>query len=205
MRNDSFLSQSKILERGWTKKMVDTLLAEPDLFKRNPAYKSAPPMRLYLLSRVEQAEKQPEFVALKSSADKRRKALQPSIDQRRWDTLRRVRNLPIWIKKVSLEHCQREALQFYYAYHGRDDRIDVNVVKRESPEFLDRITVNHIRHCRTRYDDMLVQQAGNIGVREAQEIVRAKVYKAIMDTFPELADECLRQLDHRECDLSLAA
>jgi hypothetical protein len=34
---------------GWTRRLIDTLLGEPDKLARNPHYASAAPMRLYLL------------------------------------------------------------------------------------------------------------------------------------------------------------
>jgi len=205
MRKLTHLSQSKLLERGWTKTMIDQVLGEPDMFKPNPAYKSAAPMRLYSIGRIEAAESHPYFADYLTVVDKRRKAIQPSIDQRRTQTLAEVKSLHIRIKKVALEHCQREAVESYNAFNNPIDPVDLNDVKKRNPDFLDRITVNQIRHNRTCYDQKLVEQAGKIGVTTAQEIVRAKVYKAIMEAYPELAGECLRQLDYRECDIGLAA
>lgn len=199
------LSQSKLIERGWTKTMIDQVLGEPDMFKPNPAYKSAAPMRLYSIYRIEAAESHPYFADHLTVVDKRRTAIQPSLDKRRRKTLKEVENLCIRIEPVSLEQCQREALEGYFAYHDRSNAVDLNEVKNNNPDFVDRITVNHIRHNRTCYDEKLIEQAGKIGVAMAQEIVRAKVYKAIMSTYPALEDECRRQLDDRECDIGLAA
>lgn len=55
------ITQSTLIERGWTKWLIREHLGEPDAEAPNPHYRWAgAPMRLYLLSRVEQAEEHPE-------------------------------------------------------------------------------------------------------------------------------------------------
>lgn len=205
MKKGKYLSQREVMERGWTKAMITKLLGDPDQLKANPMYKAAAPMRLYSVKRVIKTEGGQEYTTLRAKADKRRDAMRPSIEQRRSDTLAEVKNVHVRIKKLSLEHYQREAVESYNELHDPFDPVDLKDVKERNPDFLDRITVNHIRHNRTCYDEKLVEQAGKIGVNAAQEIVRAKVYKAIMDTYPQLTEECQRQLDDRECDIALAA
>ena len=48
-------------ERGWTEAMIRDLLGKPDTLRDNPHYKSADPMRLWRLQRVEAVEATPEF------------------------------------------------------------------------------------------------------------------------------------------------
>jgi hypothetical protein len=50
------LSAAGLKDRRWTDSMIKTLLGQPDETATNPIYKSGPPMRLYLLERVEQTE-----------------------------------------------------------------------------------------------------------------------------------------------------
>ena len=58
-------------ERGWTEAMIRDLLGDPDLMVDNPHYKSASPMRLWRVHRVEAAEADPGFVAERERAERR--------------------------------------------------------------------------------------------------------------------------------------
>jgi len=65
------------------------------------------------------------------------------------------------------------------------------------PEFLDRITVNHLRHELSSYEAELAALFGKTGRAEATAVIRKRVYRAIADAYPELAAECGRQLTRR--------
>lgn len=205
MSPHEYFTQSELRSRGWTASMQKHLLGEPDKRVRNPIYRRGKPMKLYCSSRVDQAERSLEFQRLKSRADRRRAAIQPSIEARQRQTVAAAKACRVELKKVSLEHCQREAVNSYNEMTGGLGFLDLDDVKAQHPKFLDRITVNHLRHNRTHYDHLLAEQANKVGVDLAREIVRAKVYKEIMEAFPELEAECLRQLEDRDCDISLAA
>jgi hypothetical protein len=56
-----------------------------------------------------------------------------------------------------------------------DKRADAS----DSPEFLRRITVNHVRHELTGYDRAYNRLAGRVGHQDAHEILRAEVNTAI--------------------------
>jgi hypothetical protein len=57
-------------ERGWTEAMIRDLLGDPDLRVGNPHYKTAEPMRLWRLQRVEAAEASPEFALRRERAER---------------------------------------------------------------------------------------------------------------------------------------
>ena len=57
-------------ERGWTEAMIRGLLGAPDLTVDNPHYKTAAPMRLWRLQRVEAAEASPEFASRRKRAER---------------------------------------------------------------------------------------------------------------------------------------
>ena len=63
--------------------------------------------------------------------------------------------------------------------------------------FLERITVNYVRHRLTSYDRNLERVAGQIGVALAITAIRKRIYAAIAETYPHLAPECERQLARR--------
>lgn len=62
-RTNPAVSVAGLKARGWTDGLIRTFLGEPDRLARNPHYSSAgAPMRLYLLQRVEDAERIPAFI-----------------------------------------------------------------------------------------------------------------------------------------------
>jgi hypothetical protein len=70
------------------------------------------------------------------------------------------------------------------------------------PSFLQRITVNYLRHRLSRYDSELERLFGKVGVRDAYAALNLKVYSAIADAYPELADECRRQEERKRLEPS---
>ena len=63
-----------------------------------------------------------------------------------------------------------------------------------NPSFLERISVNYLRHRLSAYEQELARLFGKVGVREAYLEVNDQVYEAIATTYPTLAAECARQL-----------
>jgi len=59
---------------------------------------------------------------------------------------------------------------------------------------LRRITVNHLRHNLSDYDRRLDDLFGKVGKSEAYIILNRKIYTSIADTYPDLAEECERQM-----------
>lgn len=76
-------------------------------------------------------------------------------------------------------------------YERRNEPVDTR-----SPgfdEFLQRITVNYIRHVLTHYDQAIEETAGRVGKMDAINLLRKRVYGAISEAYPDLAGECERQ------------
>jgi hypothetical protein len=69
--------------------------------------------------------------------------------------------------------------------------------RNSDPAFLACIQVNYIRHRLTTYDRDLELAAGRPGAERARDAIREKVYDAIAEAYPDLADECYRQLSRR--------
>jgi len=60
------ITKSTLLSRGWTPAVIDVLLPEPELV-RNPHYKSAAPMQLWVKDLVIEKEQSKEFTQLQSN------------------------------------------------------------------------------------------------------------------------------------------
>ena len=80
-------------ERGWTESMIRDLLGTPDDLRDNPYYRSADPMRLWCLQRVEAAEAAPEFARRKERADRQRAAATKAVQTKKlWKLLGGLRS-----------------------------------------------------------------------------------------------------------------
>jgi hypothetical protein len=64
---------------------------------------------------------------------------------------------------------------------------------RDDQDFLDRITVNYLRHGMTNYEDLLAATFGCVGTGDAYSIIKGRVFDAIASAYPSLGKECLRQ------------
>ncbi len=75
-------------ERGWTEAMIRDLLGKPDALRDNPYYKSADPMRLWRLQRVEAVEATPEFAQRQARAAGQRAAAAKAVQTKKlWKLL----------------------------------------------------------------------------------------------------------------------
>lgn len=68
------LTKACVKQRGWTESLIAKFLPHPDKTKQNPHYKSGPPMKLYRLDRVAEAEASPTFQEATASLARRRDA-----------------------------------------------------------------------------------------------------------------------------------
>lgn len=187
-----FLSKRNLVERGWTRTSIQHFLGNPDATKTNPCYRSAPPMCLYNPERVKTIENSEEWCrwrdqknirseAATKVAEKKAKELQTEVDK--WKP-----KLP----RMPIEEVRRRAIRAYNDWNVLYDKSEAS--ESSNASFLDRITVNYLRHETTDYDSMLAEVAGKIGVRTAKCIIRKRVYDVIADTYPELASETDRQI-----------
>ncbi|MFC8359235.1 hypothetical protein ACFUIY_05095 [Streptomyces griseorubiginosus] len=77
------LSAAGLRARGWTAGMIRRLLGEPDLRRANPYLRTAPPIRLYSVERVEAVERSEEFRAAAAAAVRRSGAVREAALRRR--------------------------------------------------------------------------------------------------------------------------
>jgi hypothetical protein len=61
------------------------------------------------------------------------------------------------------------------------------------PQFLERITVNYIRHVLTGYDRVRPALKGRIGKEAAAAAVKKQILASIAVAYPRLATECEKQ------------
>ncbi|MFD0633186.1 hypothetical protein ACFQ9X_17975 [Catenulispora yoronensis] len=75
---------------------------------------------------------------------------------------------------------------------------DVRALTDPDPRTLNRWKVNYLRQQLARYDPMIEGLFGRVGRADAEQSLRRRVFEAIVKTYPELQDECQRQL--RVCE-----
>src|SRR4249920_1196998 len=89
---------------------------------------------------------------------------------------------------------RRAAIEAYNEWHWDGD----GTAEDAPAEFLERITVNFIRHNLTAYDRALEEVAGRVGIASAVQSKDLLSHRrAIGESYPALADECSRQLMRR--------
>jgi hypothetical protein len=194
------LTKTALLEReGWSLSLVNSLLGEPDDRKKVAGYRI--PLALFNLCRVEQAEASLEFIKAQPELARRKAAAvkaKATKIERLEETTRAMR---ITVLKLPLDRVQEEAIDHYndretemWLAGRRSVDDDRSADKDSNPAFLKRIMVNYIRHELTEYDRTLETTIGKVGRYSVIPELMNRVFTQIADTYPELADECRRQL-----------
>jgi hypothetical protein len=192
-----FYALKDVKARGWSPKLIETILGAPDQFKRNPTRRSGPPMQLWLRRRVEATEHaSPEFIAYqvkraaasirsKQAAERKRVQLRADID-----------TLVVTVQVIPVEEAiTRGVKNWRTRKSGRRKRAPGNTADGATKR---RWAVNYIRHHLCAYDAELAQIFGRIGKQEGVRLIRVKVYTAIAAAYPAFAGECHRQMARRE-------
>lgn len=204
----SLLTTTQLKARGWTPALVKKFLGLPDTTKPNPYYRSAAPMHLYAAARVEACEQEDEWKQAAIKAAARAEVGKAVAARKAAELVTQAERMPITVTRLPLDKLVSRAIASYNAFHeellwerGHDyERAN----EQSDPAFLERITVNYIRHELTAYDTHLEELAGRVGISEAETVIRRRVFGAIAAWYPEYAEECKRQMRarHGEADVS---
>lgn len=188
------LSQSALIDMGWTKSLIRDFLPEP-ILKPNPMYASAPEMKCYREEDVNAAMQSAEFLAAKSKADKRKASAAKAVTTK---TEKLVRSYADIASKIEVEvwpypDLRSETIRskrLHYMMIDKDFYGDVDQAT------LDRWIVNFIRHELVSYDYDLFQLKGKTGKDEAYSLYRDVVLRKIAEAYPQFSEECCRQAGH---------
>lgn len=185
-------TSASLKERGWTDTMIKKILGEPDEYVENPYYKCASPMRLWHVDTVKRAERRKAFKNAIAKSDARKDAARKAVETKREKCLNYARTVKIEVPVMKEKKLLGEAVEHYNEwqyYKGRYERIiygDNKTGYFADTEFLNRISVNYLRHECTEYDDVLYEMAGNVGVQEAHNILKKRINQAIFEVYPDL-------------------
>lgn len=199
---DRLLSVPQLRERGWTPALIKRFLGNPDGTRPNPYYRSAAPMQLYDAARVGQIETAVAFLEAKQKAAVRSQRGQAIARRKAQELVEQARQTPISVRHLPATEIQQRAID---SFNGWKEMLLIErgheyepAGKHSDPTFLQRISVNYIRHQLTKYDHYLERAAGKAGVAEAVDVIRGRIYQAIAESYPDLAVECRRQQRDRE-------
>lgn len=197
------ITQSTVLEMGFTKTMIKKLLPEP-IEKENPHYKCASPMKLYdkavVLAIMETEPYKEEW----DKALKRKESANKAVKTKKDSLLTLINEISksINVELVDDKELVEQAINSYKnhqmeiaMWHEDYERIFEIEQQTDYPiEFIRRIVVNHIRHNLTTYDDELELLYNKVGKAEAYKILKNAVLNKIADKYPKYVQECKNQL-----------
>lgn len=199
--NQEHLTKKALKTRGWTDKAIDLFLKTHDKEAKNPVFRTASPMKLYLIERVEKVEQTKEFQDFQTKNKSKREGSQKAVETKKKNLLNEINNWKIKLEHKDLRVIEKNAIYSYNQFkqersdeseEGNYDFIPAN--SKSDRIFLNRIIVNYLRHNLSDYDSKLGDVFGRVGTSEAYRIINEKIYSKIADVYPELKDECDNQL-----------
>jgi hypothetical protein len=188
------LSVAGLKARGWTDGAIRRFLGDADRTAPNPHARSAPPMRLYAVSRVEAVETSDTWRAQQPRRSQRKAAAAKAVQTKRAALRAYVNGVTILVPVLQVEDLTRRACDHFNDRQLDRDGWSSPASLTSDAVFLTRIAVNFLRHALSPYDAELDRVFRRIGVQEAYDALNEKVYAAISAIYPALAGECARQL-----------
>lgn len=172
--------------RNWTESLIKKHAGEPE-YTNEFIYKGSPATaRYWPKDKIESIEAQLVFVEAMHKRMQRKQSTEKAVDTK-------TKKLIIWaqITSIHIESTKNYLKRAIEHYNSRNSDGDASL--NSDREFLDRISVNYIRHCLTTYENILDDASGRVGVDEAYKIIKNRVLTRIAEMHPELSRECRRQ------------
>ena len=188
----SMIPISKVRARGWSDSLISLLLAEPDAIRPNPHYRCGPPMRLYCMDRVQNAECDTRWKRYQERRQRLSTVAKGGIEKRRTAMLAWAATVSISVPVLSKNEIEKKSLAHWF------DRLANRHPGHDFPDHRDstwraRIAVNYLRHVCTNYEDLLDNTFGQVGRNTAYAIIKKRVLRELAARYDWLADECYIQ------------
>ena len=182
-----YITKTNVLGRkGWTQTIIDKFLPKHDKESTNPFSRKAPPVKLYLQSRVEQIENSNEFKVSLEKTLMRKESAAKAVKTKIAKIKQYISTVVIEVPFLGEKELTEKACVHYDERNEFNPQIYGRAADSNDIEFLNRITRNYLRHMLTRYDVELGEIAGKTGNEEAYQLLREKVNKAIEEKYPWL-------------------
>ncbi|MCD8049940.1 MAG: hypothetical protein LUG52_10200 [Clostridia bacterium] len=216
--NTKKFTQTDVLALGWTRRMIDELLPQPEL-KKNPHRRHGAPMKLWREDTVREAMQTEEFKAALEKANVRRQSAKKAVATKTaklTDEMERIAaSITVTIlsptelyqntldnqAEVSrermidhMDYLERHGLDFTHEYQQYDIKYFIAPTPDDDAT-LKRWTVNYIRHKLVSYDSNLDKLHGKTGKDDGYKAFKTAVLKKIAQAYPDYAGECERQAD----------
>ena len=173
MNQKKYYRSSELKQRGWTEGLIKKFLPKPDETKTNPIVKSAAPMKLYKIKRVERIEKSERFIKEMENISMRKIAARKAVETKTAKTIEWANTVKINVPTFSKDKLERNAIYHYQQYH------DTIICGPIDEDFINRISTNYIRHECTKYDRILDSLYGSVGKQKAYDIIKEKINQEI--------------------------
>ena len=189
---------SLLKDRRWTEKLIEIYLHPPCKLATNPFNRRANPMRLYRLGKVEVMESQKEFKEYILRKESSRKILSEKAliraELARKELADKVSKITITIPRLAKDVLLQRACFHYNQLWSNRENYDKQAEITADEVFLNRITVNYLRHDETKYEEQLRFIFGKVGVREAYAVLKNLILTKIAEAYPFLLEECMHQV-----------
>lgn len=189
-------SSPEMKVRGWTDAAIKKFAAEHDDERANPYHKSGPPMKLYLRARVKRIELRKTWIAWQAGSTVRKQSSAEAVHTKKEKLQEYVDSIVVEVPQMTEEELTARAIRHYNDMWSGTEKDRAS--EKSSQDFLDRISVNYLRHELTKYEQHLGEIAGKTGAVDCRTSIRRKVYDAIMDAYPDLGFECYGQMKKRD-------
>lgn len=191
-KKPEYISKSTLKYRGWTEAGINRFLKMHDKEADNPHYKSAPPMRLYLISRVEKIEKSKKFHEFQEKNINKVSGAKKAAETRKERLLKEIQGWKIELVREDYEVVVHRTIEAYNAFYGRRawerNNFEFEPATIDSdPAFLRRRVKDFLRHELSNYHEKLDRIFGKTGKDEAYAIIRKKIEEKIEEVYPELS------------------
>jgi hypothetical protein len=198
LAKDKMISKTGLkLEYGFTDGMINKFLPNHDKEVENPYCKCAAPMKLYLVSRVKRIIKTKKFQDICKNSEKRREGAIKAVKTKELKAIEFAKSLDISIDKILPKDVLiQKAIYSYNEFNCDKNNFEFASLNSDS-NFLNRITVNYIRHEMTDYEELLFETFGIVGKHLAINIIRRKIYDTIKNNYAWLSEECEKQMKIR--------
>ena len=212
---NEYITKSTILERKyWTEKALNLFIPAPNKEVPNPHAKKAPPMKLYLLSIVEEIEKSDNFKSFVEKNNNRVTGAKRAVETKRKLLVEYVKNLNVEVPHFTREELIEKSCRHFndrikikkerheewllhrkyekdeYDYFENDYEPDFSEATPNSDiSFLNRICLNYVRHLLTDYESELKQIEGKVGHNDVYELLKERINDTIKQKYTWLIDK----------------
>lgn len=181
--------------------MIRELLGEADERRPNQRHLHHADLHLYLVGRVEEAERTDAFFALLDQREKRKeagvKAGIQAAEVRLARVTSQVEGLEITLPRVEPDELIRQACDSYNAWAKGQGAEREPATPQGDEWFLTFISVNFLRYGAPGYRELYDRLHKQPGAAEARRRLDERIYQTIAQTSPEFFQECERQNERK--------